>query len=317
MEKILLLSLFSLLGSAPIHSQIFHQGEYPSISLKGEYQGEYYILRVESKGPGTYSMLLEVYSADHYGGPTKRVVTVAGPGEILRLRREGPAGVGGVRYRYWLADGIADGHRDTNFVYRLPYSVHKNAVRAWYTHNINDKIKIMARRGKQYPFIGMLFRMDKGDTVYAARKGKVIRIEDNYDTSNHPELSFSSERNQMMVLHEDGTTAYYSGIEKEGFLVRQGDVVYPDTPIAIVGSFDGTNYGFYFNVGYPALTGEDDQPWGRRYYKPVFATEEGNNTLKDNSINTAKVSDELITCEMSHREKKNYEKNHPRIQVNK
>lgn len=294
---ILLLSLLAFSGFIPVRSQV---------SLKGEYEGEYYIIRVENKDPGTYSVFVDVYRADNYGGPTKRVVTVDAPREILRLKREDPVGMGRVGYRYWLAEGAADGRKDTNFVYRLPYSIHNDAVIALYTYNVREKLA----NGKTSPFsfISMFFHTDKGDTVYAARKGRVIRIEDKYDTSNHPELSFSTEVNQMTVLHEDGTTAYYSGIEKGKFLVRQADMVYPDTPIAIVGSFDGEKYGFYFNVGYPALTGIDAKPWGRRYYKPVFATAEGEKKLKNNTVNTALASDELIMREMTGREKKSYEK---------
>lgn len=291
-----MLLLLALSGVIPVYSQVM---------LKSEYQGEYYIISVESKPMGTYSIFLDISRADNYGGPVKRVVAVEGTNEVLRLKRENPAKNGWVTYRYWYTEGIADGRRDTNFVYRLPYSIHKNTVKVLYTYEVREKLGL--GRTSPFPFIAMFFRTEERDTIYAARKGRVIRIEDEFDTSNTPELSFSTQVNRMVVLHDDGTVANYSGIERGGFLVREGDMVYPDMPVAIAGSFDGYRYGFYFNVGYPVLTGVDDRPWARRYYKPIFATSEGEKRLENNTVYIAKVDDGLITREMKGREKKKYE----------
>ncbi len=289
MKKILLL-LFILGGFVPVHSQV---------SLEGDYEEEYYIIRVESKGPGTYSVFVDVHRADNYGGPMKQTVTVAAPREILRLKRENPTVIGRVGYRYWWIEGDVNGRRDTSFVYRLPYSEYKGIVRAY---------NMKSNRSASSPYIATAFRTDKKDTIYAARKGKVIWIEDNYHAPGKQEVLFSTDMNRVMVLHGDGTTADYLGVEKGGFLVREGDTVYPDTPIAIAGPFATGGYGFYFAVAYPVLTGVDDKPLGRHYYTPVFATQDGGKTLKNSTVYVAKVTEELITHEMTGREKKNYEK---------
>ena len=109
-------------------------------------------------------------------------------------------------------------------------------------------------------------------------------------------------------MHDDGTTAeYYLGIGKDKFLVHEGDIVYPDTPIAIAGSFDRKDGGFFFAVSYPVLTDEKAMPWIQRYFNPVFATTEGEKRLADSTVNVAKVDYGLITREMKGREKKKYE----------
>lgn len=285
MKKILLL-LFVLLGGILAHSQI----------VKSEYQGEYYIISADNNGRGAFSVLLDVYEADNYGGPVKRVVTVAGAGEVLRLKRESLARTGSISYNYWLAEGDARGRRDTNFVYRLPYSAHKNSVKAY---NAKEKPGGQAIESP-FPFFSMVFHTDRGDTIYAARKGIVARVE---DYSKTPELGV----NGVMIVHEDGTLGIYWGIGKEGFLIKERDIVYPNTPIAIAGSFDGQLYGFFFSTGYPALSGMDDMPWALRFYKPVFATTEGEKRLADSTVNVAKVDYGLITREMKGREKKKYE----------
>ena len=37
----------------------------------------------------------------------------------------------------------------------------------------------------------------------------------------------------MIIEHEDGTLAYYNVLEKNSFMVKVGDIVYPDTPLAL------------------------------------------------------------------------------------
>lgn len=289
MKRILL--LLALSGVIPVYSQVELEDDF------NEENGEYCIFRVKSKAPGVYSVYLDVRQADNFGGPVKQVLIVSTPCEVFRLKQEDPTKVGRVGYRYWCIEGDAKARRDTNFVYRLPYSVHKNTVRAF--SKIND--------GEQHPFITTTFLTDKRDTVYAARKGQVIRTEYNYDNPDNSELVFTTKINRVTIVHDDGTTANYLGVEKGGFLVREGDMVYPDTPIAMTGPFGGEGHGFFFTISYPVLTGEEDSPLARHYYRPVFATSEGEKRLENNTVYIAKADYGLITREMKGREKKKYE----------
>lgn len=292
-KTLLLLSLFVFSGFIPAHSQVELEGGY-----EGEY-GEYYVFRVKSKGPGTYSLYLDVKYADNFGGAVKRVLTITGTGEVFRLKRENSVGGGGgIRFGYSYVEGDARGRQNTSFVYRLPYSVHKNTIRV---SNMNSN-------EVQFPVIATVFHTDEKDTVYAARKGVVTRIEGDRDVPNNSTLVFASRASQIRIVHNDGTIADYVGIERDGILVQEGDTVYPDTPLAITGSFGKENFKFYFAVSYPVLiNGEGGSHWVSCYFKPVFATAEGEKRLVDNTVNVAKVNDGLIMREMKGREKKKYE----------
>ena len=288
MKKILLL-LFVLWGTVSAYSQVELKGGY-----EGEY-GEYYVFRVISKGPGTYSVYLNVKYADNFGGPVKRVLTVSAPGEVFRLKRENPSGTSRVRFGYSYVEGDARGRQNTGFVYRLPYSVHKKTIRA-FNMNSNEI---------QFPFVATVFHTDEKDTVYAARKGTVVRIENDYNIPENSKLVFAAKANQIRVVHGDGTVADYLGVER--IQVQVGDMVYPDTPIAVAQSFGKGDYRFCFAVSYPVLISEGSNHWVSCFFRPVFVTTEGEKRLADSTVNIAKVDYGLITREMKGREKKKYE----------
>ncbi|MEM6686415.1 MAG: M23 family metallopeptidase [Bacteroidota bacterium] len=73
-----------------------------------------------------------------------------------------------------------------------------------------------------------------GDTIYAAREGKVISIKD--DSKKHGRTrKFSNFANYIVIMHDDETTAHYYHLDYKGVLVANGDTVTRGQAIGISG----------------------------------------------------------------------------------
>ena len=115
----------------------------------------------------------------------------------------------------------------------------------------------------------------------------------------------------MQVEHADGTIATYNVLEPGSVCVKLGDTVYPDTPLALVGSFDGTQYRVALTLHYitdrifaKGNAYSYEHAFESVFINPVFATAHGNRMLVSQNRYTAVVAPELITKEMTKREMK-------------
>ena len=113
------------------------------------------------------------------------------------------------------------------------------------------------------------------------------------------------------VEHADGTIATYNVLEPGSVCVKLGDTVYPDTPLALVGSFDGTQYRVALTLHYitdrifaKGNAYSYEHAFESVFINPVFATADGNRMLVSQNRYTAVVAPELITKEMTKREMK-------------
>lgn len=78
------------------------------------------------------------------------------------------------------------------------------------------------------------FDMNIGDTITAARKGKVIFVKQ--DSQEYgSDRSFMGKANLVVVMHEDGTYGLYLHLDLKSALVRQGDLVKEGQPLGLVG----------------------------------------------------------------------------------
>jgi len=102
------------------------------------------------------------------------------------------------------------------------------------------------------------FAMKFGDEVTAARAGRVAEVVDFYadDDTN------SSHFNYILVVHEDGTVAFYAHLKQDGIVVKLDDIVEPGQVIALVGhSGMPANYKSVLHFGvyasWPPIEGHD------------------------------------------------------------
>ena len=77
------------------------------------------------------------------------------------------------------------------------------------------------------------FKMPIGDTIVAARSGYVVLAVSHF--MKHGGKSFKSKANQIIIMHDDGTFAYYVHLDKDGTLVKVNDYVEAGQPIGISG----------------------------------------------------------------------------------
>jgi len=93
-------------------------------------------------------------------------------------------------------------------------------------------------------------KMKAGDTIYAARRGVVTAI-DASNGENDAGISVRGDLNTIEIVHGDCSFGEYGILQKNGALVRPGQVVEAGTPLGLVG---GDKYGrgseVRFSVGY-------------------------------------------------------------------
>ncbi|WP_298427186.1 M23 family metallopeptidase [uncultured Kordia sp.] len=73
-----------------------------------------------------------------------------------------------------------------------------------------------------------------GDTIYAAREGKVIRTKEDSKQYGNTKAALNM-ANYITILHDDGTTASYVHLHFNGVLVKKDDIVTRGQAIGISG----------------------------------------------------------------------------------
>lgn len=203
----------------------------------------------------------------------------------------------GYSYSYRWFYGDVEAEADTTFVYRLPVSTQKltqaRNVVDMFTHYLKNE-------NRNVPVAS--FDVEPTDTIYAARKGVVVKIDKNASQQDQ-QLESSTERAYVQVEHADGSWALYRMLNPNSILVEVGQTVYPDTPIGFPWSFDGERYLFFFSVLDHVWTDRGVKSDYKRFV-PLFKTDLGVTHLRHGVEYRAVVDEELIEHEMSSREKK-------------
>ncbi len=128
-----------------------------------------------------------------------------------------------------LGDPSNSSHNDSIF-YNLPFKEGQSykILQSW-----NGKFSHRSKESKY----ALDFTMPEGDTICAAREGIVIRTTDHFTESGGK--SFKDKANQIVILHEDGTMAFYVHLLHKGVLVQPGDTV---TTSQVIGLSGNTGY---------------------------------------------------------------------------
>lgn len=205
-------------------------------------------------------------------------------------------------YYCLIYDGRIDPKIDTALVYRMPVSTAK-PVHVMRTTDVMDHVRGIDKKERKQ--IGFSFKMERGDTVYAMRRGHVIRIRQQQSEPNS-DVSFTSQNCKVKIQHPDGSFAEYGCLDKDHILVGLEDEVLPGTPIALAGSYDGAEYNAgvicYTAVKNPEYKTQSDRYLVPRYFFPLFATTEGPLHLEGDKEYTATMNDELRLRELSKKE---------------
>jgi murein DD-endopeptidase MepM/ murein hydrolase activator NlpD len=120
---------------------------------------------------------------------------------------------------------------DSSYVYWLPY---EKGVRHLFIQGANSGF---SHKGE----LSFDFKMKKGSKICAARPGTVIGTKYDSDKGGLKD-EFLGDGNHIIVQHDDGSTAHYWHLEKNGVLVKVGEIVKK-----------GQLIGYSGNTGYTAF----------------------------------------------------------------
>ena len=199
--------------------------------------------------------------------------------------------------------GPVDKEPDTAFVYRMPTTV-RWPVRVSRGVSVYDRF-----RKEKKGALGLHFEMEKGDTVYAMRRGTVVEVGIPEREPDAPAVSFTSESPDLLVEQPDGTLAWYICLDGDNVLVEVGDEVLPGTPLALAGSYDGERYKvsvqtFWWESN-PDPKERERKPFIRKHFFPQFVTEEGV-VCVEKGVYRPVETEELVIREMNRKELKKH-----------
>ncbi len=301
--KLILLTFLSFLSIG-----LFAQPQKINIKTK-QNEDKSVTFNYEKEVPGSYTLILDFdFLENAYG--KKFVKTIDNKiGEIVDLEPINPYKEIRYTYRYWHFMGKYNPKFDSTFVYLLPLSTEKD-FKVYQMTNLNEQY-FNGEKAKNWT--ALLFETEIGDTVFATRKGQVIKLVDEFEYDSLHIVSYKSKVNELVIEHEDGTLARYSGIKKNSFMVKLGQTVYPRTPLGVTERYDKSMKGqLCFMIYYlcditlqkdnrETLINQIDR-YG--YVNPFFLTEKGTEQLKHNNNYRVKISNEIITKEFTRRELK-------------
>jgi murein DD-endopeptidase MepM/ murein hydrolase activator NlpD len=130
-------------------------------------------------------------------------------------------------FRIDVALGDPNGQPDKKHRYRLPFKKGKayrliQGFNGSFSHNTEN-----AR-------YALDFDLAVGDTIYAARGGVAVKVEENF-TAGGAEDKYRDKDNHVLIYHSDGTLGAYAHLDHQGAFVAPGDRVEAGQPIGISG----------------------------------------------------------------------------------
>ncbi|EDP94244.1 M23 family metallopeptidase [Kordia algicida OT-1] len=115
-------------------------------------------------------------------------------------------------------------HTD-DYLYLLPYKKKRKLIQGNFGRFSHDHIR---------SFHAFDFGTKIGDTIYAAREGKVVMTKESSKKYGRTR-KFANFANYIIIQHDDGTTAAYYHLKFEGVLIEKGDLVKRGQAIGISG----------------------------------------------------------------------------------
>jgi hypothetical protein len=220
-----------------------------------------------------------------------------------------------VHIAYWLKwiKGCTDPKPDTNYTYLLPVAPGKEA-RA-------SELYYIAKRfgGETEPkgWYALGFHVHSGDTVFAARSGRVIETLEDADLKD-TSISYARGENFVEICHNDCSFAKYRVFKDSSIFVHAGDWVVAGQPIGIAGgdsyaSGPQVQFSVYYNYDEDVI--KDGQPTGKVHhwaYVPLqfWTKDKGQQHLTNHSAYTSEHPAELVTKEMTKKEARKWTENH-------
>jgi peptidase M23-like protein len=222
-----------------------------------------------------------------------------GLNKLFKLSKENVNDAIQFKYKINYFSGCLNPVVDTGFTYLLPITPGKEAQ----VYELLEIVKPAPGAPDPKNAYAIRLRMKPGDTLYAARRGRVVEV-DTRDSLNDAGSTATGSWNYIEICHADCSFARYGILKKNGSFVKPGQFVEAGDPIGIVG---GDRYGrgsdgrisVFYNLE------EDDAPNnGKKIYLAFvplkfWTKKNGKGMLKHGATYISEFPDAVITREMS------------------
>ncbi len=271
----------------------------------------------EKKVPGSYTLSVKLTQVQNALSSDYEGVVQNSTGMLFKLRPlRADEGII-FSYSYTYVRGNMSPKVDTSFVYALPFKKGKKLSPLEMSFIGKTYFKdAEPKNWKAYRFTSKI-----PDTVCAIRKGIVVKIEDKYQADTSISVNYTSKQNSILIEHEDGSMAFYTGFLQNSFFVKEGDTVFPHTSLGILSKYDSDkNYNLSVQVYFFSKINVDEyveksagqkltkQHHFQEYINPTFLTNGGKTKLVPRKEYVADMNEETMIKEFTKREMKNYKK---------
>lgn len=288
------------------------QAQFRDIELRHERNEDKSVtISYTKKLPGSYTVYLDFETLENASHPNRPIVIKGYTGTLIKLKPLMPEQSIKLRYRYTYIMGNVDPKLDKNLVYALPYNPEIALEIRKLRHEENED-NSEDNSGNKTTFF---FKSDEAQIIRSMRKGTVVKVFRG-ETDYSQGASMTPKRSYVLVEHDDGSLARYSGLHKDQIIVQEKQKVYPHSLIGVTDETAPGEFTGYFSVIYRHV---EEKNGGKREYSfayldPEFKTENGPEKLKDRIVYTSTMDMELLQSEFTKREKKQYKKNPSKFQ---
>jgi len=243
--------------------------------------------------------------------PYKKDITGRGKRLLFTLLPIDPNQTTNFKYSYTYIRGCMKPNINPEFVYLLPIGTGKS------TKANQLELVHIGKNPEPKDYYALSFKVNAGDTIYAARRGIVYLVKDTANLTGEG-YTYSSKDNYIEIFHEDCSFGHYEVFDKS--LVKEGQQVEAGDPMAIAGGekyVSGAHVRFYvyynFEQKYAIKNSDGTDVKNYWAYVPLvfYTQEEKAKMLTMNKEYTCEKPESIIIQEMSKRELKNWRKKKP------
>jgi len=241
-----------------------------------------------------------------------RITVAPGTRRVFTLRKitNGPVHIS---YRYKYFKGCTDPKPDTAFTYLLPVAPGKQ-TRIFELYYI---AKQFGGESEPQGWYAAGFHVHSGDTVFAARSGRVTETLEQADLKDTG-ISYARGENFVEICHNDCSFARYRVFKDSSIFVHAGDWVEAGQPLGIAGgdkyaSGPQVQFSVYYNHDEEVTkNGEPTEKIHHWAYIPLQFWTKGQRQgrLANHTVCTSEHPADLVTQEMSKKEAKKWASNH-------
>jgi murein DD-endopeptidase MepM/ murein hydrolase activator NlpD len=228
-----------------------------------------------------------------------------GKQNLLKLSIEDTNRSASFNHKINFIKGCVNTKLDTNFTYLIPVAKGKKTI--VFNSIVKNKKDLKGLELSDAFLNEISFAMSKGDTIFASRKGVVSETKSDFENFKPHEFDITK-INFVEIQHDDCTFARYQYFAKDGIFVKPGDEVMPGQPLGIVmdNHFSGTpQLHMHF---YHLKSNFEFESYGSAFYhyQVKFLTDGKSQKLQLEKEYTADHAQDIITQEMSKKQKKKY-----------